>query len=101
MYDDANGIRRRAIEGWGSNQPLITITLVEHVGQTPSLLALLNLSRFDSHEGCPATALVGAGYIADAHAQALLVTGAARLAAVVDPVPSRAERLAGQYRVPE
>jgi predicted dehydrogenase/nucleoside-diphosphate-sugar epimerase len=45
-------------------------------------------------------ALIGAGHIADAHAEALRSVSGATIAAVVDPVRSRAEALAQRWRIP-
>jgi predicted dehydrogenase/nucleoside-diphosphate-sugar epimerase len=45
-------------------------------------------------------ALVGAGYISYVHAEAVLATRRARLAAVVDPVAERAQRLARRWQIP-
>ncbi|WP_207479350.1 NAD-dependent epimerase/dehydratase family protein [Arenibaculum pallidiluteum] len=45
-------------------------------------------------------ALVGAGYIADVHAEALKALPSVRLAAVVDPARGRAEALARRWGIP-
>src|SRR5687767_8616041 len=46
-------------------------------------------------------ALVGAGYIAEFHAEVLSGLEGVRLAAIVDPALERARALAGKWRVPK
>ena len=46
-------------------------------------------------------ALVGAGFIADAHAEALTKRSSTSLAAIVDPTSERADALATKWHVPE